>query len=98
MLKVNYIKVIIPQQFDFKLYGIDNEEDKQKFLQKMCKEAINAPIVQNEKAIGVITESKISKTGNGIICGGNIWCDIGFELFKRDSEYSFSCTTIETKS
>lgn len=97
MLKVNYIKVIIPQQFDFELYGIDNEEEKQKFLHKMCEDSINAPIIQNEKAIGVITKSKISKTGDGIISGGNIWCDIGHELIKNDSGYSFSCVNIKAK-
>lgn len=98
MLKVNYIKVIIPQQFDFELLEIDNEEDKQKFLHRMCVESINAPIIQNEKAIGIITESKISKTGQGIISGGNIWCDIGHELLNRDSEYKYSCMTFKTKS
>jgi predicted methyltransferase MtxX (methanogen marker protein 4) len=98
MLKENYIKVIIPQYFNFKLLGINNEEDKQKFLQRICEESVNSPIIQNEKVIGVISESKINGTEDGIVSGGSIWCDIVQELIKDKTEYKFACTVLKNKN
>jgi len=95
MYKFDYIRVIIPQTFDFKMYGIETEESKQKFLQKMCDESVNAPIVKDDNAIGIIIESKVSKTGTGIISYGMVWSKVETELMRNDKkEYSYSCAVL----
>lgn len=62
----------------------------------MCEDSINIPIIRGDKTIGIITESKISKTGNGLISFGKIWNHIDQEIIKGESgNYIFSATIIK---
>jgi hypothetical protein len=64
----------------------------------MCDESVNAPIVKEENTIGIITESKISKTGIGIISYGMIWDNVETELLRNDKkEYSYSCAVLKRR-
>jgi predicted transcriptional regulator len=96
MLDPNFIHVTMVNKPDFKLYNINTEEEKQKFLQRMCEDSINSPIIQNEKAIGIITESKINETSDGITSFGVMWCRIGHEMMIKNNEFRFSATYLES--
>lgn len=86
----NYVEVIIPQRFDFEILGIKNEWSKRRFLQKMRKTCIDKPIMQNEKAIGIITDCRIDKNNQELIMSGKIWGDIKYDLLIDEKGYSFN--------
>lgn len=82
----NFMHVSIPLQFDLRALGILNEEDGRAFLERMCEESTNQPIIKDEKAVGFIQSSEIDVDKEIMVCNGIMWCHIGNEVITKDGE------------
>lgn len=93
MTQKSYIRVSIPQRFDFERFGIFSDEGKIEFLERICKESNNQPILRDNKPIGIIQSCEINADSNSVVYHGAIWCYIGSE-FTRNEEIGFSLSAL----
>jgi predicted transcriptional regulator len=56
---------------------------------------INAPIMSEDKVVGIITEAKIDESGYVCNCKGVIWGRfVKFEMFKNNQTFEFRSVVI----